>query len=32
MYVNPFWMGVGTTICIEAVLLLIAAIWAATKR
>lgn len=32
MYVNPFWMGVGTTIGIEAVLLLIAAVWAAAKR
>ena len=29
MYVNPFWLGVGTTIGVEAVLLLVMAILAA---
>lgn len=29
MYVNPFWLGVGTTIGAEAVLLLVLAIYAA---
>ena len=32
MYVNPFWFGVGVTLGVEAVLLLVAAIWAAAKR
>ena len=29
MYVNPFWLGVGATIGVEAVLLLAMAIYAA---
>lgn len=32
MYVNPFWLGVCTTIGVEAVLLLAAAIYMASKR
>ena len=32
MYVNPFWLGVATTIGVEAILLLAAAIYAALKR
>jgi hypothetical protein len=32
MYVNPFWLGVGATIGTEALLLLLAAIYAAYKR
>lgn len=32
MYVNPFWLGVGITIGIEAVLLLVAAVMAAKRR
>jgi hypothetical protein len=29
MYVNPFWLGVGLTIGVEAVLLLAIAVWLA---
>jgi hypothetical protein len=32
MYVNPFWLGVGVTIGSEAILLIVAAVWAAMKR
>lgn len=32
MYVNPFWLGVGVTIGAEAILLLLAAIYAATNK
>ena len=32
MYVNPFWFGVGITIAVEAVLLLVAAVCVAKKR
>jgi hypothetical protein len=32
MYVNPFWFGVATTIGVEAILLLVAAIYVALKR
>lgn len=32
MYVNPFWLGVGVTIGLEAVLLLVAAIYMAGKK
>lgn len=32
MYVNPFWFGVGLTIAIEAILLLVAAVFVAKKR
>ena len=32
MYVNPFWLGVGVTIGAEAILLLVAAVWAAKRR
>jgi hypothetical protein len=32
MYVNPFWLGVGITIGVEAVLLLVAAVMAAKRR
>ena len=32
MYVNPFWLGVGATIGLEAVVLLLVAICAAYKR
>ena len=32
MYVNPFWLGVGATIGAEALILLLAAIYAAYKR
>ena len=32
MYVNPFWLGVGVTIGVEAVLLLVAAIYVANRR
>ncbi len=32
MYVNPFWLGVGVTIGVEAILLLVLACMAAGKR
>lgn len=32
MYVNPFWLGVGVTIGVEAILLLAVATWMAAKR
>ena len=32
MYVNPFWLGVGITIGVEAVLLLVLALFMAGKR
>ena len=32
MYVNPFWLGVGTTIGVEAILLIVLAICAAKRR
>ena len=32
MYVNPFWLGVGTTIGVEAVLLLALAIYMAGSK
>lgn len=32
MYVNPFLLGVGVTIAVEAVLLLVAAIYAASGK
>ena len=32
MYVNPFWLGVGVTIGVEAVLLLALAIFMAGRR
>ena len=32
MYVNAFWLGVGVTIGVEAILLLVAAIRAAYRR
>lgn len=32
MYVNPFFLGVATTIGVEAVLILALAIYAATKK
>ena len=32
MYVNPFWFGVASTICVEAIILLAVAIYMATKR
>ena len=32
MYVNPFWLGVGVTIGAEAILLLLAAIYAAANK
>lgn len=32
MYVNPFWLGVGVTIGLEAVVLLLVSIYAAYKR
>lgn len=32
MYVNPFWLGVGVTIGVEAILLIVAAICAAKKK
>jgi hypothetical protein len=32
MYVNPFWFGVASTIGVEAILLLMVAIYMATKR
>lgn len=32
MYVNPFWLGVGVTIGVEAILLIVAAIIAAKKK
>ena len=32
MYVNPFWFGVASTIGVEAILLLMVAVYMATKR
>lgn len=32
MYVNPFLLGVGVTIGVEAILLIVAAIYAAKRR
>lgn len=32
MYVNPFWFGVMSTILVEIVALLVAAIWLGGKR
>ena len=32
MYVNPFWLGVGVTIGVEAVLLLAVAIFMAGRK
>lgn len=32
MYVNPFWLGVASTIGVEAVLLLVLAIYMAGKK
>jgi hypothetical protein len=32
MYVNPFWFGVGATIGVEAILLIIVAVRAANRR
>lgn len=32
MYVNPFWLGVGITIGVEAVLLLVLALFMAGKK
>lgn len=31
MYVNPFWLGVGVTLFVEAVALIVVAIWMAGK-
>ena len=32
MYVNPFWLGVATTIGVEAILLIGVAIYMASKK
>jgi hypothetical protein len=32
MYVNPFFLGVATTIGVEAILLIVAAIYAASNK
>ena len=32
MHVNPFWLGVGVTIAVEAILLIVAAIYTAYKK
>lgn len=32
MYVNPFLLGVGVTIGVEAILLIVAAVYEAAKR
>lgn len=32
MYVNPFWLGVATTIGVEAIIILALAIFMATKK
>ena len=32
MYVNPFWLGVGVTIGIEAILLIVLAVCAASRK
>ena len=32
MYVNPFWLGIATTIGVEAILLIMVAIYMAGKK
>lgn len=32
MYINPFWVGVGSTILAELALIIVIAIWADRKK